>query len=176
MVVLVDMDNVLADFDQRIADIWKKKYPDLPFVDLSEKNTFYLEDSMPKEYSPLIEEIFLQKGFFLSLPVISGAIEALKYLEQKGHTVRICSAPILRNKYCASEKLEWIKNHLGRDFCRKVIIVKDKTLVHGDFLIDDKLEVKGELAPTWEHIVFSKPWNQGLSKRYLDWTNYRNIF
>lgn len=175
MIVLVDMDNVLADFDQRIADIWKKKYPDLPFVDLSKKKTFYLEDSMPQEYSPLIEEIFLQKGFFLSLPVIYGAIEALKYLEQKGHIVRICTAPILRNKYCASEKLEWIKNHLGRDFGRRVIIAKDKTLIHGDILIDDKPHVEGEISPVWEHIVFSKPWNQGLPKRYLEWTNYRNI-
>lgn len=169
------MDNVLADFDQRIADIWKEKYPDLPFVDLSQKKTFYLEDSMPKEYGPLIEGIFLQKGFFLSLQLIDGAKESLEYLAQKGYTVRICTTPILRNMYCSSEKLEWVKKHLGRGFGRKVIIAKDKTLINGDILIDDKPNVEGAISPAWEHIVFSKPWNQGLNKRYLDWKNYKRV-
>lgn len=38
----------------------------------------------------------------------------------------------------------WIEKHFGHDFLEKVILTRDKTLIAGDFLIDDKPDIQGE--------------------------------
>lgn len=171
------MDGVLADFDGQIANIWQKMYPNIPFIDIKTRKTFYLAHSMPQEYQNMIEEIYLKKGFFLSLPKVLGGKEALEYMIKQGHTVAICTAPLIEYHNCVSEKLAWIEKNLGKKFISKTIITRDKTLARGDVLIDDKPNIKGALVPAWEHIVFdnNRAYNQGQNKRYLNWQNFRLI-
>jgi 5'-nucleotidase len=57
-----------------------------------------------------------------------------------------------------------------------MIIIRDKTLVKGDFLIDDKPEVKGNQQPEWEYILYSQPYNQGgTSRRRMTWDNWEEV-
>jgi 5'-nucleotidase len=57
-----------------------------------------------------------------------------------------------------------------------MIVSKDKTIVHGDFLIDDKPSIKGVQQPTWEHLLYSQPWNAKVSsKRRITWQNWRSV-
>ena len=37
----------------------------------------------------------------------------------------------------------WIEEHLGEDWLDKIIITKDKTVVNGHVLIDDRPNIKG---------------------------------
>jgi len=37
----------------------------------------------------------------------------------------------------------WVKQHLGAEWMKRIIITCDKTLIHGDLLIDDKHAVTG---------------------------------
>lgn len=177
MVILVDMDGVLADFDGHIAKVWQRKHPDIPFIDIRTRKTFYVDSSMPKKYRGLVAEIYLEKGFFLNLPPIPGGWQALEEIAKAGHTVKICTAPLLEYHNCIPEKLAWIEKHLGFSYVEKTILARDKTLVRGHILIDDKPEVTGELTPEWEHIVFdnNRAYNQGLNKRYLNWRNYKEV-
>ena len=74
------------------------------------------------------------------------------------------------------EKLSWVERHLGREFMLRTILTRDKTLVRGNVLIDDKPEVKGVMTPEWEHILFDLPCNRNVpSKRRLTWKNYRGV-
>ena len=59
-------------------------------------------------------------------------------MDQEGFKIFICTAPILASPYCAQEKLNWIRKHLGDKWLDKVILCQDKTMVAGDLLIDDK--------------------------------------
>jgi 5'-nucleotidase len=107
-------------------------------------------------------------GFFRSLPIIRGAKEALARLEEVGYIVRIVTAPI-RTAHSASEKLDWIAEHLGTSWCEKTIITRDKTLIRGDILIDDNPDVTGSIEPEWEHILYDQQYNQDAQKKRLTW-------
>jgi 5'-nucleotidase len=107
--IYLDMDGVLADFFGGLGRI------------------------ISPEEDP--EEIY-RKGFYLNLPVMKGAQEFVRKLEDKGFNVYIASKP-LRSQYCASEKFIWIAKHFPTLY-RKIILTCDKTLLKGDILIDDQ--------------------------------------
>ena len=46
--VLVDMDQVLCDFEGTFLARYQKKFPDEPFIPLQERNTFYIADQYEK--------------------------------------------------------------------------------------------------------------------------------
>lgn len=44
LLVLVDLDGVMADFDGHFLTKWKQTYPEEPFIALEDRKTFYLVD------------------------------------------------------------------------------------------------------------------------------------
>ncbi len=62
---------------------------------------------------------------------------------------------------------------MGEDWLENTIVTRDKTLIHGDYLIDDKPKVGGLIKPKWEHIVFDQPYNRNIdNKLRINWSNY----
>lgn len=176
MIILVDQDGVLANLSEQFISDWTKEYPELPYIKHEDRKMFYMTDEYPKKYKVMIREIMHRKHFFRKLKPIPGALEALNKLKDLGHDVYICSAPFTKSRYCASEKHEWVKQHLGKDWERKLILTKDKTLIHGDYLIDDKPSVEGVIKPSWTHIVFNQPYNTNSKSKYrIDWDDYNNF-
>lgn len=45
---------------------------------------------------------------------------------------------------CVFVQYAWVEKHFGEDFLEQVILTRDKTLVTGDILIDDRPDVTGE--------------------------------
>ncbi len=45
---------------------------------------------------------------------------------------------------CVCVQYAWVEKHLGHDFLEQVILTRDKTLITGDILIDDKPDILGE--------------------------------
>lgn len=176
MIILVDMDDVIADFNKGFLEKWKEKYPDKPYVPLEEMATFQIENSYPEEIRPLIRELCEAPGFIKSLQPIEGGLEALKELEKLVDKVFICTSPLKNYKNCVLEKYEWVDMHLGKEWVNKVVLTRDKTLIHGDILIDDNPKIKGTLTPSWEHIIYSQPYNKNeTSKRRLTWRDWREV-
>lgn len=176
MIVLVDQDNVLADFELEVLNRWRAKYPDRPFVAIELRREFYVRNQYPAEFRPDVEAIYTSPGFIRSLPVIAGSVAALNTMQSMGHDVWICTSPLSKYEHCVLEKFEWVEKNLGREWTKKIIISNDKTLVRGSVLIDDKPEITGVMNPFWEHVVFDQPWNRQISgKRRLDWTNWESV-
>ena len=71
--------------------------------------------------------------------------------------------------------MQWIKEHLGQEFAERTIITRDKTLVYGDILIDDKPEVTGIHTPAWTHVVYDQPYNREATANRLTWNNYKEV-
>ena len=80
----------------------------------------------------------LEEGFFEGLPPMHGAIQAMTEMEESGFKVIICTAPIMTSRFCAQEKINWVRKWLGERWLDKMILTQDKTTVRGDLLIDDK--------------------------------------
>lgn len=176
MIVLVDMDGVLADFEQGFLNMWRAKHPDLFYVPVEERNTFYTYKQYPKELRPLTREVVRAAGFFGSLPPIPGALKGFKALVGTDHEIFICSSPLIGNPTGASEKFDWIEEHLGREWLGKLILAPDKTMVRGDILIDDRPEIKGSQKPIWEHVLYDQLYNRQIEgRRRMTWANWHEV-
>lgn len=124
--VMIDMDGTLCSFAKSYLQ-WKKEHPQIEY---------------PQS----------QFGFFSNLEPISGAVEAYKKL-QEYYDVYILTRPSTYNLMCYTEKADWVKRYLGFDELENLIICCDKSLVKGDFLIDDTTQA-GQLDFSGIHIHF----------------------
>lgn len=176
MHLLIDMDGVIADFEGGVLHELLKKHPQVPVIAREDRRTFYVKDQYSAEIQPLIEAICTAPGFYDSLAPIDGALNALAELVSAGFQVHICTTPLQSSKTCIAEKVEWIRTHLGESWLQKLIITSDKTLIKGDFLIDDRPHIQGSMAASWEHILYTQPYNQELPERKrLIWQNWREV-
>lgn len=133
-IIYVDMDQVLCDFYKGFL------------IELN-KN--------PKQKYPQSAW-----GFFLNLEPIEGAIDGIKELATK-YDVWILTRPSVLNPLCYTEKRVWVENHLGMEWCEKLILSPNKTLFKGKYLIDDvKWKFDGEQLlfgsdkfPDWKSVL-----------------------
>lgn len=171
-----DQDGVIVDFENHFSKLWKRAHPTKLHVPIEERRNFYITDDYPQELHSYMEAIQSQQYFFRDMPPIPGAIEALHELTEMGHEVRICTSPLTHNNFCASEKIEWVRENLGSEWVRRIDITKDKTLFRADILVDDRPEIKGLLKPIWEHVIFDQPYNHTVTnKRRMNWSNWREV-
>jgi 5'-nucleotidase len=176
MRILVDMDGVIADFDQEFLRHWRKRHPDKFYVPVEERRTFYVRDQYPVDLQSLITEILLAPDFFESMLPVPGAKEALEEMAAKGIEVFICTSPFTSYSNCVLEKYKWVEKYLGPAWVNKIILTKDKTLIRADYLIDDKPEITGvENPPSWEHILYDRLYNREVHKRRLTWDNWKDV-
>lgn len=173
--VLVDMDGVQADLEGHFWSIWEQTHPDAPQRAQRTRTNFYLEDQLPEQYTEDVRVIVSTPGFFRDLPEVDGAVDALHEMLELGWDVRVCTAPLLTNPTCTSDKLAWLDEHLGAGWSARAVIAKDKSMVRGDLLIDDKPLVAATLSPTWQHVVFDAPYNQDSASplRLTGWSTWR---
>lgn len=161
LTVLVDMDGVLADFDEEILDRIEERYPHIPKLDV--RRNFYVAEDFP-EHSQLVRELSNEEGFFASLPLAQAALEGWQRMIDLGYDPRVCSSPISANPHSEKEKLGWLRQHFvpvfGESVVERAVITKDKHLYDGIALIDDRPEVRNSVDAAWRHIVFDKPYNQ----------------
>ena len=127
-----------------------------------------MDDTICDFTSPFKTGLFREKypqskiGFFLDLEPLEGAVEGMKTLMEK-HDVWILTRPSIKNTNCYTEKAEWIKKYFGEDFLEKLILCPNKSLVKGDYLIDDDHR-HGQTEFEGEHIHFGK------NERFQTWS------
>lgn len=109
----VDMDDVMADFAGQA------------YLDL--------------QRNPAIRYPQSQFDFFRKLRPISDSVESINEMVEIGLDVWFLTRPSVFNPLCYTEKRMWIEDHLGLEFCHKLILCPDKGRVgtENDFLIDD---------------------------------------
>lgn len=175
MIILVDMDDVLAEFERGVIDNIVEKHPDKKDLFKKDRKEFNLKEEYP-ELKDLIGEIVGKEGIVHGLEPVKGSIKALKELEEKGHDVFICTSPLTDYRNNVFEKYKWVDENLGQEWVRKIILTKDKTLIKGDILIDDKPVITGKTDPTWEHVIFDRPYNKHIKdKKRMNWDNWKEV-
>lgn len=173
-ILLVDQDGTLADYPGWFLKMWREAHPEKPWIPTEALTEHDVAKNYPAEYRASLEAIDLSKGFYRSLPIIPGAKEALEELLALGFDVRICTAPKRRFHNCVPEKFEWIEEHLGQKWVERTILARDKTLIHGDVLVDDKPQITGVRAPTWKHVLYDQPYNRRLiAQPRITWADYQ---
>ena len=111
LIVFVDMDGVLADFDGAI--------------------TSGVENDPPEMFKP---------GFFRNLKVMDGAIDGVaQLLANPKLEVYVGSKMTSKVTTCATEKMEWIREYFP-GLLRHMVLCCDKKLLRGNFLVDDDID------------------------------------
>ncbi len=75
--------------------------------------------------------------FYENLEPLPNAVKCIKLLDEIGYECFIATRPSYLNPLCYTEKRMSVEKHLGIELCQKLIIIPDKTLLKGHFLIDD---------------------------------------
>ena len=132
----IDMDNVLVDFPSGIAR---------------------LTPEMAQAYAGRLDEV---PGIFALMDPMPGAIDAFLELVGLYDTYILSTAP-WKNATAWSDKLDWVKEHLGPLAEKRLILTHHKNLNSGHFLIDDRTK-NGADKFMGEHILFG-------SERFPDW-------
>lgn len=170
MRILVDMDGVVVDWaaGMKIA----MRSPE--FLDWSRWEI--LATDATDEHRAAFAQALRSPRFYRWLTPIDGAVDALRAMSDE-HEVFLCSTPDSSNRTCASDKIQWTRAVLGREWMPRVILTHDKTMVHGDVLIDDKPQVTGAMTPTWEHILFDQPYNRDVldRRRITRWSEWAEV-
>ena len=133
-VVWIDMDGVVADFEPKATQV------------ASEMGLTFQEFADQKQYRYI-------DGFYLDLPVIEGAKEAIQKLEDSGkYDLYFLSAPSWGNVSCFSDKRVWVDKHFP-SFRKKMGLSFQKGHHLGHYLIDDRTKYgAGEFIG--EHLQF----------------------
>jgi 5'(3')-deoxyribonucleotidase len=139
-ILYVDMDNVLVDFSSGIAR---------------------LDESIVREFDGRLDDV---PAIFALMEPMENAVESFKTLSQRFDTYILSTSP-WENPSAWSDKLQWIKRHLGGYAYKRLILTHHKDLNIGDYLIDDRTkngtdQFKGEHIhfgsakfPNWQTVV-----------------------
>ncbi|AMR33334.1 5'(3')-deoxyribonucleotidase [Mucilaginibacter sp. PAMC 26640] len=132
--IAIDMDGVLADVEQQFLNWYQRDYDVL----------FNKEYLIGKDEANLFPEpgaartFATSAGFFLDIPVMDGAIEAVKKL-MESYEIYIVSAA-MEFPVSLIEKHEWLKVNFPFIHWRNIIFCGDKSIINTDYMIDDHLK------------------------------------
>ena len=129
MRIFIDMDNVIVDFRSAL-----------------------MKRGLPSDTADADE----LDGLFAEMDPMPGALEAYRSLVAQGHDVYILSTAPWGNPSAWSDKLLWVKQHLGDVAHKRLILTHHKHLLRGDVLIDDRRK-RGAGAFSGYHIHFGQP-------------------
>lgn len=181
-IILIDMDGVLCEWVSAAIQRYQLMFPLLPFIAEEELSTFYLQDAWPSHCIPQLRQVLNSPHFYRNLAPVPGAIDALedmRRLYDSGAPIepRICTSPWTYSHEldCFSDKALWVEEHLGRWWTDRLIQTKDKTLVRGHILIDDKPEIQGVLTPTWQQLLYSRSWNRSSDLPRFTWADWPQL-
>ena len=130
------MDNVLVDFRSGIAQ---------------------LDENIVREFDGRLDDV---PGIFALMEPVEDAVESFRTLSQHFDTYVLSTSP-WENPTAWSDKLEWVKKHLGAYGYKRLILTHHKNLNIGDYLIDDRTK-NGADQFKGEHIHFG-------SERFPNW-------
>lgn len=128
--IAIDMDGVIADVERSYLEWYERDYgvayPKAAMSGLMEN------EAMP---DGAIYKFLTTPGFFRSLPVMEGAVEALKELAED-HDLYIVSAA-MEFPLSLYEKHQWLAEHFPFISWKNIIFCGDKSVIATDYLIDD---------------------------------------
>jgi len=132
--IAIDMDGVIADVEKHYIDWYEKDYG--VRIDRKTMEGLMEHEAMPEKGA--IMKFLTTPGFFRTVPVMEGAVEAVKDLMQD-YEVYIVSAA-MEFPLSLYEKHQWLAEHFPFISWRNIIFCGDKSVIDTDFLIDDHLK------------------------------------
>jgi len=130
--LIIDMDEVMADTYQKFVDAYAREFGRIPTdEELYGKKVYDLPGAAH------LRDAMYERGFFRDVIPMPGAIEVVRELYEYYEVYVVTTATEFR--YSFTDKYEWLEEHLPFIHYRRIVFCGDKNIVHGDFMIDDKV-------------------------------------
>lgn len=160
--IYLDIDGVLADFDQGLCE-WMGE--NLPAEGGQWQLAKYLGFSSEDEFLQYIHD--LPAEFWVGLRVLPWAADLVSLCRRTVKTVRLATAAV-HSEDCVAGKIRWVRNHFP-ELASHTLMIRDKWMLAkpGRILIDD-LETQCDRfhAHGGSAILFPQPWNK--AGRHVD--------
>ena len=132
--IAIDMDGVIADTETHFINWYEREYG--VRVGTHEIQGLKEDEMFPEKTAA--RKFACTPGFFRTLPVMQGAVEAVKTL-MESYEVYIVSAA-MEFPQSLPEKLEWLHEHFPFISWRNIIFCGDKSVIGTDYMIDDHIK------------------------------------
>lgn len=146
--LLVDMDGVLCDYNEKLVNSGLVRPDQLT-------HERWKDCALSPEQVETIQRMVYSRGFFEDLKPIHGALESLEKLLTLGWNVYVCSRPP-NSQYAWSEKHNWIQRY-SPFLSKRIILTTCKALVRGDAFIDDSLQSLQEWSSGLKILLQTNP-------------------
>lgn len=196
-IVLVDIES-LCESDDAALKAYSDKFCKKNESPLKAPPTEYpLRANFSTTNSRKIEQIYEEPGFWTSLPTTPAAVPSLQAMEADDQfDVWIVISLTAGDAKSVFEQQQWILDKMGSYWANKVIVCRDKTMLHGDILIDpcpnpetDNLFLFTSRrqsvnlptlnqSPSWKHVIYDRPANEKIEgkKRLTAWKSWKEMF
>ena len=131
--LIIDMDDVLADTGAKILRIFNERNNQNLTKDFFEDKDFY-SYVRQSHFDSYRNELF-EPGFFSDLETFPDSVEVVKALHEKYEVFVVSAATEFPNSL--TEKVRWLERHFPFISWRNMVFCGDKSIVHGDIMIDD---------------------------------------
>ena len=173
MILLIDMDNVVADLMKKWLATYNAEYDDnlTPDKITSWAIESHASKCSPREFHAIIE----RAEFFADLDVFADAIDVTGRLQSFGHELYFVTATPYDNPTAGFDKNNWAQKyfpHIGR---QRVIQTHHKHMVKGDLLFDDS-PVNLQHFPGIK-VAMDFPYNKNVAVNYRvsNWLEFEKI-
>src|SRR4030095_5496424 len=112
----------------------------------------HVEASLLEKHAENLDDI---PGIFSQMRPMPNAVESFEELAKLFDTYILSTAP-WDNPRAWSDKLLWVKTHLGEAPYKRLILTHHKNLNRGDYLVDDRTKNGADRFPG-ELILFGSP-------------------
>ena len=129
------MDEVLADPIHKFIQLYNRDHQ-VP-LDLVIKPGTEIFQNVPEDVNDKWFEYINEKGFFRDLPVIDGAVEAVRKLQEKYEVYVVSAAMEFKNSL--EDKFDWLNEHFPFISWKNIIFCGEK-IVKVDVMIDDRIK------------------------------------
>lgn len=163
--IAIDMDEVLADTAAHQLAWYTRDFgPGITIDDLHGKS---FHTVVPEAHRPRVREHLFDPTFFRDIPLVPGAIDAIRTLGER-YEIFVASAA-MEHPVSFNAKFAWLCEHFPQIAPTNWIFCGDKSVLGADFLIDDSpyqlVKFRGE------PIIFTAPHNvhETRFRRVADW-------
>lgn len=128
--IAIDMDGVLADTEVQYLNYYEQQ-----FGTRLTKEIFHNVAEAEALPDGSIYKFLFTPGFFRTIPVMEGAVNAVKTLQQD-YDIYIVSAA-MEFPLSLYEKKEWLEEHFPFIHWSNIIFCGNKSIIDTDYMIDD---------------------------------------
>lgn len=169
--VLMDMDGVIADFDEQFFTRAIESGWSFDIEHRSHQVSRWLTDHMPhKHEKKQAWKMLGSGGWFRNLPVIEGSKQGMYELDKLAD-IWICTKPLDSDPTCLQDKRDWVAQHFPK-FKNKLIITPDKSLIKGAVLLDDAPKMHWLETAEWKPLIYSHPFNSHADSPLYEYPHY----